>query len=556
MKRNLWQAAICLVLLLSLTIYGCSSKKDANLPDDKSNKSNEAVTPAPTDSAASAEQKDNTDAAQEETSLVFRDDLESLFSNLTLAPSLKKEGENNPLITQDFGADPFAMVYKDRVYVYMTHDVLMYDADGNITENSYGLINRLRCISSADLVNWTDHGYIHIGGIKGVSLWARNSWAPSAAWKNIDGKDQFFVYFSNGAGGIGVLTADSPTGPFKDPLGKALITHSTPGCADVVWLFDPAVLLDDDGRAYLYFGGGIPEGMAHAPKTARVIQLGDDMISTVGEAVVIDAPYLFEDSGINKIGDRYYYSYCTNFSNRAGAIGDIVPPPGEIAYMTSNSPMGPWQYQKTILKNPGAFFGTGGNNHHSMVQFKDKWYIFYHAFLLQDAKKIKGGYRSTNVDEVTIGPDGIIQDIRGTRTGVQQLEWLNPYEKVQATTMSNNGGISVIEEDKRSFKEPTIVSLADIEDGDWIKVSGVDFGDETAVSFTIKYSSNGSTGAIKLVSDSLDGNVVTYVEIKDTGGFNNYTELTVPVKEITGVHDIYMIFAGTGYHVNEWSFSR
>jgi len=122
--------------------------------------------------------------------------------------------------------------------------------------------------------------------------------------------------------------------------------------------------------------------------------------------------------------------------------------------------------------------------------------------------------------------------------------------------MSNNGGISVIEEDKRSFKEPTIVSLADIEDGDWIKVSGVDFGDETAVSFTIKYSSNGSTGAIKLVSDSLDGNVVTYVEIKDTGGFNNYTELTVPVKEITGVHDIYMIFAGTGYHVNEWSFSR
>lgn len=553
MKKLLLRIIMPFLLFFSLMLYGCSSDiKENNTEDTVDNNANSQVTQKPEDNSAVTDQP----KAENNQALVFRDDLESLFSNLALAASLKKEGENNPLITQDFGADPFAMVYKDRVYVYMTQDVLMYDTEGNIKENSYGLINKLRCISSADMVNWTDHGNIHIGGIKGVSLWARNSWAPSAVWKNIDGKDQFFIYFANGAGGIGVLTSDSPTGPFRDPLGKALITHSTPGCADVVWLFDPAVLVDDDGKAYLYFGGGIPEGMEHAPKTARVIQLGDDMISTVGEAAVIDAPYLFEDSGINKIGDKYYYSYCTNFSNRANAKGEIVPPPGEIAYMISDNPMGPWQYQKTILKNPGYFFGTGGNNHHSMVQFKGKWYMFYHAFLLQDAKGIKGGYRSTNVDEVIMASDGIIEDIKATRSGVEQIEWLNPYQKLMATTMSANGGIGVVEEERRSFKEPVIVSLGDIEDGDWIRVSGVDFGENGPASFTIKYSSDGGAGAVKVVSDSLEGDLITYAEIKDTGGYGNYSEVTVPVKSLTGVHDIYMIFAGSGYHINEWSFSK
>lgn len=550
MKKLVKTAAIFFTLIIMLFIYSCSNNSE-NINDNNTNEADSKIS----DSTMSTAQASPSDAPSNNNS-VFRDDLKSLFDNITLADSLKKEGENNPLITQDYGADPFAMVYGDRVYVYMTQDVLMYDADGKVKENSYGLINKLRCISSSDMVNWTDHGNIHIGGIKGVSFWAKNSWAPSATSKNIDGKDQFFIYFANGAGGIGVLSGDSPTGPFKDVLGKALITRETPNCADVVWLFDPAVLVDEDGKAYLYFGGGIPEGNAEAPKTARVIQLGDDMISTVGDAVAIDAPYLFEDSGINKIEDTYYYSYCTNFSSRTDAKGEIVPPAGEIAYMTSSSPMGPWQYQQTILKNPGFFFGTGGNNHHSMIQFKDKWYIFYHAFLLQDANNIKGGYRSTNADEVMINSDGSIQSINGTRTGVKQITNFNPYEKVLATTMSRNAGISVIEEEKKSFKDPQIVSLGDIEDGDWIKVSGVDFGEQSPKTFTIKYSSEGGSGAVKVCSDSPEGNVITYVEIDDTGSYNKYTEITMPVKDVTGVHDIYLVFAGSGYHINEWNFTK
>ncbi|HWT76820.1 MAG TPA: glycoside hydrolase family 43 protein [Mobilitalea sp.] len=508
-----------------------------------------------TKQSGNTEQSDNTkqNGNTDQNELIFRDDLQGLFDNLTLAAPYKSIGDHNPLITQDFGADPFAMVYGDRVYVYMTQDVYMYGADGNLKENSYGAINSLRCISSSDLVNWTDQGWIHIGGIKGVSTWAKNSWAPTAIWKNIDGKDQFFVYFANGAGGIGVLTSDSPTGPFRDPLGKALITNQTPNCSNVVWLFDPAVFTDNDGNSYLYFGGGIPEGQEEAPKTARVIELGADMISTVGEAVSIDAPYMFEDSGINKIGETYCYTYCSNFSSRANAKGSYVPDGGEICYMTSDNPLGPWQYQGGVLKNPGYFFGTGGNNHHSMVQFNDKWYMFYHTSLLQDAIGVKGGYRSTNVNEVTINSDGSIKSVQADKAGVEQLKTLNPYESVAAATMSNNGGISVVEENRKSFKDPQVVSVSEIENGDWIQVSGVDFG-AGAVSLTLRFSCEGDGGAIKVCRDSLDGEVITYTEITNTGSYNDFIEITVPVKEITGVHDIYFEFAGSGYHFNSWSF--
>ena len=96
------------------------------------------------------------------------------------------------------------------------------------------------------------------------------------AAKEIDGRKQYFVYFANGGNGIGVLRGDSPTGPFTDPLGHALVSRATPGCADVTWLFDPAVLVDEDGSAYLYFGGGIPSGREADP---CAVEAGRDMIA-------------------------------------------------------------------------------------------------------------------------------------------------------------------------------------------------------------------------------------------------------------------------------------
>ena len=149
-----------------------------------------------------------------------------------------------------------------------------------------------------------------------------------------------------------------------DPIGKPLITRNTPGVEGVTWLFDPAVLVDDDGKAYIYFGGGIPEGKAEMPDTARVMQLGDDMVSVAGEAVTIPAPYMFEDSGINKFGGRYYYTYCSNFGRNAPENS----PPGDRLYGQRASD-GPLDVSRTILKTR-AFLRSWGNNHHAIFQFR------------------------------------------------------------------------------------------------------------------------------------------------------------------------------------------
>src|SRR5699024_10132918 len=132
----------------------------------------------------------------------------------------------------------------------------------------------------------------------GAAKWATQSWAPAIASKKINGKDQFFLYFANNASGIGVLTSDTPIGPWKDPIGQPLIGREDQESEGVTWLFDPAVLVDDDGTGYLYYGGGVPEGQDVNPNTARVIQLADDMISTIGDPAVIPAPFMFENAGI------------------------------------------------------------------------------------------------------------------------------------------------------------------------------------------------------------------------------------------------------------------
>ncbi|MDD7294423.1 MAG: family 43 glycosylhydrolase, partial [Oscillospiraceae bacterium] len=208
--------------------------------------------------------------------------MEKLFSDITLTTSYKADGENNPLYTQRFGADPGVMEYNGRVYVYTTNDVIEYDSSGNVTENTYAQVNKINCISSDDMVNWTDHGAIPVAGTDGIAKWATCSWAPCAAHKTINGKEKFFLYFCNGGNGVSVLTADSPTGPWSDPLGKALITREVANCSDITWLFDPAVFVDDDGTGYLCFGGGVPDGKTAMPGTSRVVQLGEDMISLAG----------------------------------------------------------------------------------------------------------------------------------------------------------------------------------------------------------------------------------------------------------------------------------
>lgn len=458
----------------------------------------------------------------------------------------------NPLVSHRYGADPYALVYDGRVYLYMTNDVLEYDESGNIKENTYKNINKICVISSSDLVNWTDHGEIIVAGAEGAAKWATQSWAPAAAYKVIDGKDKFFLYFANNASGIGVLSSDSPVGPWVDPIGKALILRSTPGVEDVTWLFDPAVLVDDDGKGYIYFGGGIPEGKHEEPDTARVMSLGDDMISVEGKAEVIPAPFMFEDAGIHKFGGVYYYTYCSNFYPGERPAGS--PPAGEIAYMTSGSPKGPWTYQGSILKNPGHFFGVSGNNHHAIFQFHDEWYIAYHAQTLSKAQDIANGYRSTHLNRVYHQEDGTIKDIQADYEGVPQVKRLSPYNRVQAVTLGWCAGVRI---------EPKVEGgeriLADIHNGDWIGLSLVDFGIKGAAAFSASVVSQ-KGGSIELRLDDPTGKLIGELSVPVANETEEWTELKTLVSGAEGLRNLYLLFRGEPdaelFKLVSWQFSE
>ncbi|MGF7142125.1 arabinoxylan arabinofuranohydrolase [Anaerotaenia torta] len=478
------------------------------------------------------------------------------FDNLTLTPALKNYGFKNPLMTQRLGADPYAMVYNDRVYLYMTGDTVEYDGDGKVKPNSYSRINTLNVISSPDLVNWTDHGAIKAAGPNGAAKWGNNSWAPAAAHKVIDGKDKFFIYFANGGNGIGVLTSDSPTGPFTDPLGHALISRSTPNCGNVAWLFDPAVLVDDDGKAYLYFGGGIPDERYANPGTGRAVQLGEDMISLAGDPVSLDIPYLFEDSGINKIGDTYYYSYCSNWNVDPQDAAKLGFQSAEIVYMTGKNPLGPFMLQGSILKNPGIFFGCYGNNHHCMFRFKDQMYMAYHTQILENRLDITGGYRCTHIDPVTVSEDGVIQTIKATEFGVKQVQALNPYERVEAETIGTMGGITTkLADETNKLSGTGNMAVTDIHTGDWIAVYGVDFGDSGADHFTASIRApRDQFGAIQIRLDKPTGTVAGYLKVEPGTDADNQEVTVELLTKITGVHDLVFVFYGEGYELDYWYF--
>ncbi len=472
----------------------------------------------------------------------------------------KTPGNSNPLITHKMGADPNALVYNNRLYVYMTGDDYITDSSGNVQENDYGAIRTIHVISSDDMVNWTDHGDVPAAGSDGIASWASNSWAPAIAHKVINGQDKFFLYFANNGSGVGVLTADSPIGPWTDPIGGPLISWSTPGVNGVVWLFDPAVLVDDDGRGYLYFGGGVPSNASQSdyanPRTSRVIALTDDMVHTQGSAQVIDAPFMFENSGIHKYNGKYYYSYCSNFG---GNHPPGSPPPGEIAYMVSDNPMGPFTYVKPILKNPGYFFGVGGNNHHTIFEFNNQWYITYHAQTVSNAELgDPKGYRSTHINKLEYDWNGEIIAVQADMQGVAQIKNLNPYVRTEAETIGWQGGIETeAAQSPGSMVSSVNLNVGYINDEDWIGVGNVDFGSTGATSFLANVASP-NEGQIEIRLGSVTGPVAGTLDVNPTGGWQTWAVEETSINRITGVHDVYFVFKGPdGYlfNIDYWQFS-
>lgn len=474
-------------------------------------------------------------------------------------------GKNNPIATQRYMADPYAIEFEGRVYVYGTNDSqsMVIGADGKIPENKYSNINTLNCYSTSDMVNWRDEGIIQVAGKNGPASWAKNSWAPAVAHKKIDGKDKFFIYFADNGSGIGVLEGDSPTGPWRDPIGKQLISRDTPNCggAEVPWLFDPAVLVDDDGQGYLYFGGiGEAEDREH-PNCIRVVKLTDNMIGLKEEPQVIDAPAPFEDSGINKFNDKYYYSYCTNWdgSDKRPTTSNLGV--ATIAYMVSDTPMGPWSEAKVVLKNPTYYFSKlpnndKNNNHHCMFEKDGQIYMFYHSQKMAADKGITQGYRTSGVDLVQMDANGNLTS-KMTLKGVEQVGAFNPYEVVEAETFAWSEGTSTTEGPKQNNTRSNRV-LSSIHRGDYVGLEGVEFGATAPKHVAVKLASETGKkveGKIYVYQNEISNECqIAEIPVSVDKDFKYISaELT---KSCTGKQKVFFVFDVEGILVDTWTFTK
>ena len=429
----------------------------------------------------------------------------------------------NPIVQTIYSTDPAPMVWNDTVYVYTGRDKDQAD---------FYHMPDWHCYSSTDMQNWTDHGT--------VLSWDSFSYGKEdSAWASqcIERNGKFYLYVtleSNTGGGraIGVAVADSPTGPFRDAIGKPL-------CGPNWAYIDPTVFIDDDGQAWLMFGN----------PTCYYVRLNEDMISLSGEIKAFDmteaafgatsreeAPTGYgEGPWFYRRGDLYYLVYAA-FGPGNGSE--------DIRYSTAPSPTGPWTYRGVIMERYNCY-----TNHPGVVDFRGKSYFFYH-----DASLPGGGTfdRSVCVEEFAYNADGSFPLIKPTKAGPEQIETLNPYRRVEAETINWSSGI------KTEPIDAGTMAIGYIENGDYVRVSGVDFGDGAA-SFHASVASNGSGGKIELHLDSADGRQIGACDVPVTGGWQNWTMTDCEVSGASGTHDLYLVFTGGSsylFNVDWWQFRK
>ncbi len=423
----------------------------------------------------------------------------------------------NPVIQTKFTADPAPLVYHDTVFLYTGHD----------EDDAFGFkMHDWLLYTSTDMVNWTDHGAI--ASVKDFK-WAgvdNGAWASQCINRN--GKFYLYCSMPNNKG-IGVLVADSPYGPFKDPIGKALIHNSSDD-------IDPTVFVDDDGQAYLYWGN----------PNMYYIKLNQDMVSYSGEIV--------KDPSIAKVKskpDPFHYQEGPWAFKRDGkyymAYASTCCPEG-IGYAMSSSATGPWEYKGSIMDGDPRSSG----NHPGIINYKGTWYVFgfnYNIMMQTVSKHYER--RSVSIEELTFNPDGTIKHLPfWSVTGVKQRGNVNPYTKVEAETIAYSEGLKTdnVTEWERNVswdkgkKKAERVFVSSINNGDYLKVQGVNF---TSGASAIEVCTAGLRGGkMEVRIDKLDGPLLGTVNITDVAKGDMFSTVQTPLKGTKGVHDVYFVFKG------------
>jgi hypothetical protein len=416
----------------------------------------------------------------------------------------------NPLILDQFTADPTARVFEGRVYVYPSHDIR--EPPGYTGRANWFVMEDYHVFSSANLTDWTDHGVILTQ--KDVP-WADpagfSMWAPDCVFK--DGK--YYFYFpskaKDGSKRIGVAVADSPAGPFKPQA------NYMEGVAGI----DPGVFIDKDGAAYLYWSEKDALVMAELEPDMLEIEGAPLPVGNLPKKGLQEGPFVFERKGV------YYLTY-PHVANKIERL----------EYATSSAPLGPFEWAGVLFDESETGCWT---NHQSMVEFQGQWYLFYHD---RDLSPDFDKRRAIRAEKMHFEDDGRIRKVIPTLRGIGVV-----------------AAASEIQIDRYSARSDDAVAVSFLDDANphagwkvafgaarsWVRFNEVDFGRGGQKSVEVR--ARGDKGAVEIRLDSQDGPVIARIEAG-----KDWTTVKARVKKVpAGVHDVLVTRAGAEAVEVDWA---
>jgi len=409
----------------------------------------------------------------------------------------------NPIVRDQYSADPSARVFGDKVYVFPSHDILATEGKGRV---GWFCMEDYHVFSSSNLTDWTDHGMIvQQNKVPWVRPNSYSMWAPDCIYRN----GKYYFYFPTspqdtityGRGfTIGVAVADKPEGPY------------TPEATPIKGVrgIDPNVFMDKDGQAYLYWSAGNIYG---AKLKENMLELASE-VKTLGQLPtkgLKEGPYMFERNG------TYYLTY-PHVENKIERL----------EYATSDNPLGPFKITGVIMDESASNCWT---NHHSIIQFKGQHYLFYHD---RDYSPNFDKARSVRADSLFFNADGTIKKVIPTLRGVGVSDATKQIQIDRYSDKAPEGvAIDFLDTTNRFLGWKTIFT----KENAWIQYNSVDFSKKKFKNVNVKVISPAG-GILQLRIDNMSSPVIAEIKIPGGNGWRNVKAVITQIKP--GVHHLFI----------------
>ena len=400
----------------------------------------------------------------------------------------------NPIISDQFTADPTARVFEGKMYLYPSHDI-----PSPVEKlKEWFCMADYHVFSSDNLVDWNDHGVIVTQNrVPWVQPDSYTMWAPDCVYR--DGK--YYFYFpaaprgQEKGFGVGVAVSDKPYGPFM-PFMKPI---------EGVNGIDPCVFVDKDGKSYIYWAGG---GMFMALLKDNMMELASAPVKVEGLPEGFkEGPFVFERNG------KYYYTFPW-----------VKDKTETLAYAMGDTPMGPFTFQGVIMDQSPTGCWT---NHHSIVEYNGEWYLFYHH---NDYSPKFDKNRSVRIDSLSFNADGTINKVIPTLRGVgvsdaRRCIEIDRYSKKWGVGIDFINPERTFDGWKSVFNKP----------GGWVTYNRVDFGKEKVQKIKARVKAT-AKGELQVRIGDKSGRIIAVMPVTPTGDWHI---VTFPVKDApTGVNDL------------------